>query len=114
MSKHAKVKVFYGLCFEAGSGDAGKFRAIEELADFMSNGCVSDGIEAVRFGCADAFEGVGLALEGTVAMGRSWEPIELALWPVEPGGEGGPLRSFCEAHGLTWSEPKWWAVPYYG
>lgn len=121
MSSNAKVVTFYGVCYAPESADAAKFRSGD---DGKSEGVGSpawmaanlyrearDGVQVVHFGHYDT-PGFALAVEGTVDHGRPWEPMGLG----DPDDEVSwvKLKAFCEKWGLQWSEPEWWAVPYYG
>ncbi len=118
MSNHAKVTVFYGICYSHDSEAAHKIRGgdceVKGSPTWMyANAChdAHEGVELVQFGYY-GLPGFALAVEGTVDEGEDWQPVEIGaidddvLW-IE-------LKEYCEKHGLPWSEPQWWAVPYYG
>lgn len=130
MSSRAKVVVFYGICYEQDSGDAAKFRSSDDgasegedspawmAANLYREG--RDGVEVVHFGHYD-YPGFAVAILGTVDYGESWKPLEIrslqSLLETRNShliGTPDDLKAFCERHGLTYRQPKWWAVPYYG
>ncbi len=122
MGSRAKVVTLYGICYEYGGTD----HAIIENADtdepvegsprwLLDSGKTYVGVQIVPFGHYDCC-GFALAAVGTVKMGRDWQPLELPS--VEPGQQPDAafsnLMAYCEKHGLTFRDPDWWAVPYYG
>lgn len=123
MSSRARVVVFYGICYKPESPDvylivSGSAQTRGSPTWLMCNARKShDGVEVVQYGHYDAYQGFALAVADMVSYGDGWEPLALAdrvnedcTHPVE----NATLRAFCSRHELTWSEPRWWAVPYYG
>ncbi len=121
MSQNASATVFFGLCFgaEDRGGDAGKFAFGEtdpaktetQPAALAYWGHAKDGVQVVGYGHHE-YRRWALAVEGTVSRTRSWDAMPLPELPaVVP--DFGPLKTYCERHGLTWAEPRWYVVADY-
>ncbi len=118
MSNHAKVIVFYGVCYPPESADVAKIRGGDEDAEGTPAWMVAnlyresrDGVEIVRYGHYDC-PGFALAVAHTVTYGECWQP--LAMPDEFDATNGADVKRFCLKYGLTCGDLRWWAVPYYG
>jgi hypothetical protein len=124
MGSRAKIVVCYGIDYgaEEESADAAKFwygqtdpvRGDTSPAGLTYWGCPPDSpVAAVTYGHHD-YRRYVLAAAALVTTGRAYQPVPLEeLIPNLTAVDDG-LRAYCEKHGLTYSQPRWLAVPYYG
>jgi hypothetical protein len=125
MSNRASVTVFFGICYgaEEESADAEKFwygetdpvKEDTHPAALMYHGEPREGVESVVYGHYE-YRRHALALAGTPKRALSWDPFSLdeAMREIDPERARAVLRAYCEKYGLTYHEPRWWVVPYYG
>lgn len=124
MGSRASVRVCYGIDYgaEEEGDNAAKFGDSPEPKDTSTPaGLVYFGapkespVEVVTYGHHD-YRRYVLAANHLTVCGRAFAPIDLSQVDLEPNIStvDEAIRSYCETHGLTYCQPRWLAVPYYG
>ena len=113
--------VFYGLLVDDDSPAFEKLSHYEEteaeeqnpLGGIVYTGHAIDGVTIVTH-CSDGSPMFAVAIADSVVT--AWRGHPRPLQPVLPShaGSDAKLRAFCEKHGITWREPSWLLVSYWG